>query len=595
MPTIDVSSSQEAQPSPEIWAFKFLEKLNGGLDFSERPETVEDDRLVAAINVRFDKARVLVDYGYKTFGQVVRGNPRLTYQFFLKNGSSTLTLLTNATFYRWNSSAAEWQYVSDGNSTTLQTAEVATDTALDVVSISGFSDGDYIGITLDDGTQHQTTINGAPSGNTINIDDALPSGAAIGSAVVKAVDFTGSDDIQPSITTWAAFDKMYITNGVDAPKEFDGTTIETISNLPSSGNFACRIIIIFNNYLLFMHTTEAGTLFPQRVRWSNPGVDNAFNESVNFRDLYESEDFIVAAEGLGSFMIIYKERSIYRQEFLGLADQTWNFIRTIDAEGTFNQDCVINLGDEHIFFGNANIYRYDGNFNIDPIGDAIFPKLFSQAGELNPTYASRVFGVYVEELDEAWWFYPSGSDEFPMNIIKLKVSTNAWSEREFVDEFTGFGFFRAQGDVTWATASGTWAAFTGPWVSKEIQANAPTIHLLSKTNLRVYDYDYITALDNGSAIAYTVETKDFYISNFLLRFDRYDFRISGSNVLIEASYDQGSSYETLGTVSPGTAFQKLSLYRQQVASSIRFRFTGTETFGLEWVGIRYKAESIQGF
>ena len=222
----------------------------------------------------------------------------------------------------------------------------------------------------------------------------------------------------------------------------------------------------------------------------------------------------------------------------------------------------------------------------------IFDKIFAQDGELNPEFTSRVFAVYVEELDEGWWFYPSGNDEFPMNMLKLKVSTRAWSIRKFGIKLSGFGFFQAQGDITWATASGTWAAFTGPWLSKAVQTNAPTLHILSQDQLRVYEYDYITAADDGTAIDYTFITKDFYVPNRELRFDRYDFMMKGTSVLIEASFNQGSSWETLGTVSPGNTFSRQRIWKQFIGRSVRFRFSGSAGFGLEWIGFKFKRESL---
>ena len=591
MTTIDKTSEIERQPSPEDWAYQFMERLNGGLDTSDRPELVKDTKALSNINIRYDESRVLVDYGFTTFSQVVRGTPRLDFQFFLKNGSSILVLVTNATFYRWDTTAAEWQYVSDGTSTTLSTNEASGQTELSVTSESGFSASDHIGIALNDGTQHQTTIASTAAG-TITVDDALPSAADSGKAVVKAIDFTGNDDKTPVVTTWAAFDKLYITNGVDSPKEFDGTEITTISNLPSSGNFVCAVLTVFEGYLHFFNTVEGGTAFPQRHRWSEPGSDSNFNENVNFEDLYDNEDFIVGAESIGTYLIIYRERSIYRTERLGLENKTWQTIKTIDAEGTYNHDCIINLGDEHLFFGNSNFYSYDGGFSIEPIGDELFSKIFAQDGELNPGFTQRTFGVYIEELDEAWWFYPAGSDEFCKNVIKLKIATRAWSTREYADQITGFGFFQAQNDLTWQNAPGTWAAYVGPWLSKQVQSNSPTVHLMSKTNLRVYEYDYITADDNGVAISYEFITKDFYIPNWELRFDRYDFKLKGTNILIEASYDQGDSWTTLGTVSPGNKYQRIRINRQQVGRSIRFRLSGSAGFGLEWIGVRYKAESV---
>ena len=68
--------------------------------------------------------------------------------------------------------------------------------------------------------------------------------------------------------------------------------------------------------------------------------------------------------------------------------------------------------------------------------------------------------------------------------------------------------------------------------------------------------------------------------------------MKGTTVLIEASFDQGASWETLGTVSPGNVFSRQRLYKQFVGRSIRFRFTGSNGFGLDWIGFKYKRESI---
>jgi len=67
--------------------------------------------------------------------------------------------------------------------TQVKVAGSATDTTIDVDSITGISDADYIGIKLDTGYLHWTTVNGAPSGDTITITDALPSAVAIDNRV----------------------------------------------------------------------------------------------------------------------------------------------------------------------------------------------------------------------------------------------------------------------------------------------------------------------------------------------------------------------------------------------------------------------------
>jgi len=593
MSTLFDNPTIEEVPSKDEWDFKFMESIARGINLSLSPERIEDNEVLKALNVRVNAGQVLVDFGFVKFAQVVRGAPRASYQFFKKNGSSDLVLITNSTFYKWSSGQKKWHYVSDGVTTTTTATEPAGETSIAVTSETGFSAADFVGLILDDGSQHQTTV-ASTAANTVVLDDAIPAGrqSDSGAVLVKAVDLTGVSSIGVTVTTWAAFDKMYFANGKDTPKEYNGSTVVDISNLPTSP-FICRVIIVFNNFLILMHTTESGTAFPQRVRWSNPGVDDNFNASVNFNDLYETEDWITSAQILSPYLIIYKERSIVRQEFLGTSDKTWNWTPTIDSEGSFHPDAIINLGDLHIFWGNSNVYEYKGGFDITPIGDNIYEKIFSKSGEINPKFSAIVHGLYVEEIDDIFYFYPKGNDEVPKNMIKYNVGTRTWTERAFSFGVTGFGFFESQGDLTWADATGTWETQDFPWVGKRTQSNSPTIHILGD-DLQVYEYDYVADKDDGTAIAYEIETKDYHVPNRELRFDRYDFFMKGFSILVEASYDGGLTWITLGTVTPGITFKRQRLYRQQVARTIRFRFSGSAAFGLGWIGFKFKREAIWG-
>ena len=153
MPTLNQTAQEESQPSEDKWAYRQVEQLNRGLNVSLKSTLIDESECLVADNIRFEKGQALVDLGYKTFGVAVRGSPRATFQFFKKNGSSTLALITNLTFYVWNESFLEWQYPSNGTKTTMNTAEAAGGTTLDVVSIAGFSDGDFISIELNSGGQ----------------------------------------------------------------------------------------------------------------------------------------------------------------------------------------------------------------------------------------------------------------------------------------------------------------------------------------------------------------------------------------------------------------------------------------------------------
>jgi hypothetical protein len=62
--------------------------------------------------------------------------------------------------------------------TLLSAVAASSATTITVDSITGISSGDHIGVVLDDGTVHWTTVNGAPSGSTITLTTGLADSAS---------------------------------------------------------------------------------------------------------------------------------------------------------------------------------------------------------------------------------------------------------------------------------------------------------------------------------------------------------------------------------------------------------------------------------
>ena len=69
--------------------------------------------------------------------------------------------------------ASNWNATQSYTKTEISTAGSSGDSTIDVDSITGVSDGDYIGVELDDSTMQWTTVNGSPSGTTITLTDVL--------------------------------------------------------------------------------------------------------------------------------------------------------------------------------------------------------------------------------------------------------------------------------------------------------------------------------------------------------------------------------------------------------------------------------------
>lgn len=69
--------------------------------------------------------------------------------------------------------------VSDLVKTEIATAASSADLTITVDDDDGVSDGDYIGVELDDGTLQWTTVNGAPAANVITLTAALTDDVAV--------------------------------------------------------------------------------------------------------------------------------------------------------------------------------------------------------------------------------------------------------------------------------------------------------------------------------------------------------------------------------------------------------------------------------
>jgi hypothetical protein len=115
--------------------------------------------------------------------------------------------------------------------TTLSAAEATSSTSIDLTSFSGMSASDNIGILLDDGSIHWTTISGAP-GATTTIATGLASAASAGNAVfayttkmrrpfqldtVVRRDLSGNDSPVDSKMTVQEYEAIYSKSGEGSP------------------------------------------------------------------------------------------------------------------------------------------------------------------------------------------------------------------------------------------------------------------------------------------------------------------------------------------------------------------------------------------
>lgn len=575
-----------------VWEEKTLDSLTGGINLSQRSENLDDSESPRVLNLYTRRDELLVDTGYTPFLSPVRGVPRREIQFFFTDGTDIPCLITNDTFYV--KVGEQWQYPQggDGTATDMAVAGVASDLTIKVTDDTGFSDGDFIGIELDDGTQHQTTINGAPVANVITITDALPSASAIGKYVCRAPVLQGNDGEQISFVIASSVNWLIFTNGVDAAQRFDGTDLVPLPGTPNGGNTVCKALALYKFYLFMINTVEGVTTRPQRARWSE--LANYISwPANNFIDFVDTEDLAITAEVLGPYLVIYKQKTIIRCSHVGTAAKTFNFDTTITTEGVNGVLSVIALEKEHYFWGQSGIYNYKGGFDITDVSLKVWELLFGTDNVINPSFANRVIGMYIKELGEIWFHYPDVTSEYPNNTLRYDTENQVWMPRQFNNSISGFGFFFITTTRTWNDLIGTWNDQDWIWDSTKVSANSPTVLLLNDTEFQVFEYDYLTGTDNLVDINFEYQTKDFYHPDNLMRFDQIMLEAKGTTLNLQYSLDRGNTWVTIySQMDLHATYEIYNIGFQFVGKRVRLRVTGSGSgFGIRWFGFRWRPES----
>lgn len=154
--------------------------LSGSIDFNQTRNTIINDALVLC---------GVIEAGASPLASATAGAARQLNRMLKswmadgiqlwRQDECVLHLAAGTASYSIGTGGSHATTDADAVKTELASAGSASDTSLTVDSISGISNGDNIGIVLDDGTIDWTTVNGAPSGTTVVITDGLSSAAAV--------------------------------------------------------------------------------------------------------------------------------------------------------------------------------------------------------------------------------------------------------------------------------------------------------------------------------------------------------------------------------------------------------------------------------
>lgn len=554
-----------------------------GLDLSRNAQMIEKEFSRKAENLIFTEDGLETDNGIKQYQGPVDGVPRRIWEHELISGSIEYLLITNTSLYRQVTS--QWVPVNDGNSTTMDAGASATDVLIPVAATAGFSATDLVGVLQDSGAYHMSTVASVSAGVSITLDVGLVSDAASGNAVVNAYELAGSD-ANPVVAVSVPFaDDIAFTNGIDKVQRYDTGAVScaAVANLPSGGDTICVALAVFDNSLVLLGTTEGGTSYPRRARWCEPGdITDWTGTNAGYEDLLDYTHPLLAGLPIGPYLAVYRSKSITRCVAENSADKRFRFHTVITGEGISSANSVADLGQEHLFIGNRNIYLYEGGFDIKPVGDKISKALLDVNGLLNQAYKDRMFLVYDPRFFKLYVFYTDTDGDYPNKALIYNRVVDEWTQRDFSKKFAGWGITSDTSILTWNDLVGTWLEQEWRYGVAPAVTSRPVIILCSATENETFEYSSNTSDDDGTSITATLETGDFGAPNMQSRFDYIEVAGSGGSLAVWYSKDRGNNFSLLDTIAFSADEDRKRFYNngvgQFIFKTIRFRFVCSTFF-----------------
>lgn len=166
-------------------------------------------------------------------------------------------------------------------------------------------------------------------------------------------------------------------NTADPPQQWDLNTANNfaaLSNWPASTY--CKSMRAYKNFLVALNVTKSTTNYPYMVKWSHPADPGSVPSSWDITDatkdageldLSEGYDHIVDGLGLGDALIIYKESSVWRLDYVG-GQFVQRASRVRGTSGAMNRNCIAEIDGYHIVLTTNDIIAHDG-FNASSVLD----------------------------------------------------------------------------------------------------------------------------------------------------------------------------------------------------------------------------------
>ena len=337
--------------------------------------------------------------------------------------------------------------------------------------------------------------------------------------------------------------------------------------------FLAEFAVYFYSALLFGATTEDGTDYPFRIRWSAIGDVEDYNHLTSgFQDLVDTPDRCRNAMAINDKLFVYKTESIWQGIFVGYPRQYY-FAPIIQQTGLLARKSLVQHMNTHFALMNEGIFKFDGRQLQDITGD-LRPLLFGSSSSMNMDAAPLSVGIYVEELSEYWLVVPLVGETYPQNIFRYSLKNNAWWRKDVGRNIYCAGTWEEDIITTWANiADVSWDEISEIWNAKSLGVgSALTLFGVDDSAAaKVIQVDSIVASDDGVINTAYYETQDYSFAAGA-RYRKLWWEMEGAGTCeLFYSFDEGSSYTSLGTKPVPTDFKWVKWSFDFTTEIVRFR------------------------
>ncbi len=366
----------------------------------------------------------------------------LHWDEFNKTDASTwLMAFTEKDIIYWESSDESWRRLNEIREDQASQGTGAYNSGVDDnrVNITGPIVADeLIGLRFEfDSGNQQGRVAEIVDNDTNWIDlDTVLSGTESGLSWKVCEDYNGVGTPPWSSDTFVPSDRFICTNKSDGPQKWEGSG--RFAALGGSPPKAAHVRVFKNHVILLDIVNE-----PQRWQCSDLGDSEEWStgEAKTF-NIKDTQDFMVGHGIIGDYMVVYKERSIYLVDYIGLP-LVFATRQRISGIGLASQSAVIDMGSYHLIVGSDSVaYKFEGLSLV-----ALSEQLGDSLGEVkDPSVDSKLKAFFVEESNEVFVAYQSTGGSYVDKAWRYNLLDKVWTGPEEL-EAVSFGYYREQADL----------------------------------------------------------------------------------------------------------------------------------------------------